>query len=150
MDAKGKSKPAPKATDTNRTGGGSDKLRDLLSRAVRGDLATLPGLREFRGAKAAVWREVGDVAERGLHGEARTEEAGELLRLVRRLDDDEGLGHDGAAATGSCGAERSPKASRSGAGNGHDRALQSHEKHEEQRESSRALARCFPFVSCRS
>ncbi len=55
-------KPDPGSKDTNRTGGGSDKLRDLLSRAVRGDLATLPGLREFLGAKAAVWREVGDVA----------------------------------------------------------------------------------------
>ena len=62
MDVQNQNKSELKDENASPAGGGSDKLRALLTRAVQGDLTTLPGLREFLGANAAVWREVGDLA----------------------------------------------------------------------------------------
>lgn len=62
MDVQNQNESELKDENASPSGGGSDKLRDLLTRAVRGDLTTLPGLREFLGANEPVWREVGDLA----------------------------------------------------------------------------------------
>lgn len=61
MEAKEKAKSAPKA-DSNQPAAGSDKLRELLTRAVGGDPTTLPGVREYLDANERVWREYGDLA----------------------------------------------------------------------------------------
>jgi len=62
MEVKEKSNPEPKGTDLNQPAGGSDKLRDLLTRATQGDITTRPAVREFLDANEAVWREDGDLA----------------------------------------------------------------------------------------
>lgn len=98
MDVPKKPNTGAKDISANAAGGGSDKLRSLLTRAVGGDLTTLPGLREFLGANAAVWREVGDLAlkaERSWIGMASGDDlvvreamALELKRVAASLADD--------------------------------------------------------------
>jgi hypothetical protein len=62
MDANEKMNEAPAVAASNPSANGSDKLRDLLTRAVKGDATTLSGVHEFLNANEKVWRVDGDLA----------------------------------------------------------------------------------------
>src|SRR5690606_25755158 len=76
-------------------------------------VAHLVALLERREVHAVVLlRQVADVADRGAHDDVAAEEALDLPRLVRRLDDEERAGHAGKLA-GACGrADPPPRATR--------------------------------------